>query len=581
MSIGARDVRLKRHVAVKVLPPELAFRADIRTRFLREAETAARLSHPNIVAIHAVDERDGLVYIVMSLVEGGSVGDRLRLGTPLAIADTRRVLREVADALGYAHRMGVVHRDIKPDNILLDAATGRAMVTDFGIARAASETGDGSRLTATGAVIGTPAYMSPEQCSGDRAIDGRSDLYSLGAVAYQMVAGQPPFAGGNTASIMMKQVMESPTPLRAHRPDVPVYLERIITRLLEKNPADRFAVGGEVVFELDQALDASAPSFGPPDGNVRGKPGMAFERPRPNALDAARGEIKQASGKGGKKKKKEKKSLGERVRDFRNNTFGYIGFGGFLFVINWMTHGPRGHWWFVYPAAFFLLEVITEMGGLISDGVPIKNLFAGPLPAGLPAGVDAPVFLAPTASGPTPSEEVLVGPYGDVLRQAATDRRRIDEAVVRLSDAERNALSDVKPTADGLYDRIAALASALHRLDTELGTERGDALDERIRQAEQQPQQGASPDRERRLTLLRRQRDMLIELHRSRGSLLEQYESAGLLLQNLSLDLLKARSTGLDSAKAGITSATQEARALSNEINYALDAAAELRGLRG
>ncbi|HWH50979.1 MAG TPA: serine/threonine-protein kinase, partial [Gemmatimonadaceae bacterium] len=203
-----RDTRLKRGVAVKLLPPELAFRDDIRSRFLREAEMAARLSHPNIVPIYSVDERDGLVYFVMGLVEGESVGDRIRRTGPLPVAEARRILREVADALAYAHTHGVVHRDIKPDNVLLDGASGRAMVTDFGIARAATEEEGGTRLTATGTAIGTPAYMSPEQCAGDRGIDGRSDLYSLGAVAYQMLTGDPPFAGTSTPAVMVKHVTE-------------------------------------------------------------------------------------------------------------------------------------------------------------------------------------------------------------------------------------------------------------------------------------------------------------------------------------------------------------------------------------
>src|SRR5207249_11876392 len=135
----------------------------------------------------------------------------------LPIVEARRILREVADALAYAHARGVVHRDIKPDNILLDAQNGRAMVTDFGIARAASE-GE-SRLTATGAAIGTPAYMSPEQCAGDRDLDGRSDLYSLGAVAYQMLTGEPPFSGGSTPAIMVKHVTERPAPPSQRRAD--------------------------------------------------------------------------------------------------------------------------------------------------------------------------------------------------------------------------------------------------------------------------------------------------------------------------------------------------------------------------
>src|SRR6185295_13714573 len=164
-----------------------------------------------------------------------------------SVDETRRIVREVADALGFAHRAGVVHRDVKPDNILLDAEHGRAMVTDFGIARAASDGSEGARLTATGAVIGTPAYMSPEQCAGDRETDGRSDLYSLGTVAYQMLAGQPPFSGGNTPAIMMKQVTERPVPVSQRVPGVPRDLEAIVMRLLEKDPVRRFASGEDLV----------------------------------------------------------------------------------------------------------------------------------------------------------------------------------------------------------------------------------------------------------------------------------------------------------------------------------------------
>src|SRR5687767_116392 len=186
----AKDKRLKRHVAVKLLPPELAFRGEIRSRFLKEAETAAQLSHPNIVPIYTVDEREGLVYFVMGFVDGQNLGTRLSERGPLPVDEVRRILREVADALAYAHERGVIHRDIKPDNIILATGSGRAMVTDFGIARAVSESA-GSRLTGTGVTIGTPAYMSPEQCSGERNVDGRSDLYSLGVVGYEMLAGEP------------------------------------------------------------------------------------------------------------------------------------------------------------------------------------------------------------------------------------------------------------------------------------------------------------------------------------------------------------------------------------------------------
>src|SRR5919199_2185620 len=242
----AKDKRLKRTVAIKLLPPELAFRSEIRTRFLREAETAAQLSHPNIVPIYSVDESDGLVYFVMACVDGDNLGKRIHDRGPLPIDETRRILAEVAEALAYAHARSVVHRDIKPDNILLDAADGRALVTDFGIARAVIE-GSDSRLTATGMAIGTPAYMSPEQSAGDREIDGRSDLYSLGVVAYQMLAGELPFQASSTPAMLVKHLSERPLPIEQRRPDVPPDLSTIVMRLLEKDPANRFAGAAELL----------------------------------------------------------------------------------------------------------------------------------------------------------------------------------------------------------------------------------------------------------------------------------------------------------------------------------------------
>ena len=210
----ARDRRLKRGVAIKVLPPELSFRSDIRSRFLREAETAAQLSHPNIVPIFTVDEREGLVFFVMAYIDGDTLARRLEGNARVPVPEARRLLTEVASALAYAHSRGVIHRDIKPDNILLSSDGGRAMVTDFGIARAISNTsGADSRLTATGVAIGTPTYMSPEQCAGDREVDGRSDLYSLGVVAYQMLSGDVPFRGTGTGALLVKHISEKPVPI--------------------------------------------------------------------------------------------------------------------------------------------------------------------------------------------------------------------------------------------------------------------------------------------------------------------------------------------------------------------------------
>ena len=209
----ARDERLQRRVAIKVLPPELAFQQDIRERFTREAQTAAKLSHPHIVPIHSVGEGQGLVYFVMGYVEGESVAARIRRRGSLPVEEARRIMMETADALSAAHALSVIHRDIKPDNILLEGTRGRVMVTDFGIAKALSST-SGATLTGIGVAIGTPAFMSPEQAAGERDIDGRSDLYSLGVVTYQMLTGALPFNAPSVAGILMKQITEPAPDLR-------------------------------------------------------------------------------------------------------------------------------------------------------------------------------------------------------------------------------------------------------------------------------------------------------------------------------------------------------------------------------
>jgi len=235
----ARDVALDRPIAVKVISPELAASATFRDRFLLEARTVAKLRHPNIVTVHAAGEAAGHLYFVMEYVAGESLRDLINREKRVDPERAARILADVADALAYAHGQGVVHRDVKPENVLLDGHTGRAMLTDFGIARALSAADDG-RLTGTGLLVGSPRYMSPEQASGERALDGRTDIYSLGLVGYEMLVGESPYAGASAASLIAKQVTEPAPAVAKQAPGVPRAIAAAIDRALEKDPARRW-----------------------------------------------------------------------------------------------------------------------------------------------------------------------------------------------------------------------------------------------------------------------------------------------------------------------------------------------------
>jgi eukaryotic-like serine/threonine-protein kinase len=234
----ARDVQLDRDVAIKVLPMHLARLSTARERFVQEARTAAGLSHPHIVPIHRVGEADGFVFFVMSYVEGETLGERLRAQGPLPPAEAARVLREVAWALAYAHGRGIVHRDIKPDNILLEAGTGRAIVTDFGIAHG----GGASAPTDIGKIMGTAHFMSPEQ-GANKPLDGRSDIYSLGVVGYLAVSGRLPFEEDSLPALIVRQSIDTPPGLMSVAPGVPSALAAAIDRCLDRDAACRFPDG--------------------------------------------------------------------------------------------------------------------------------------------------------------------------------------------------------------------------------------------------------------------------------------------------------------------------------------------------
>ena len=238
----ATDSNLERRVAIKVVHPALTHHDNIVRRFLAEARMIAKFRHPGIVAVHAAGEADGLLYYVMDRVDGETLRDRLRREPRLSVDDTRRITADVAMALDAAARAGLVHRDVKPENILNDRASGRPMLVDFGIARAMAGEPEGDEpTTGRGVALGTPAYMSPEQAAGEE-VDARSDLYSLGVVAYEMLTGAPPFTGSHRV-VISRHLTDRPTPVEKSRPDSPVALSGAIMRALEKHPDERWQTG--------------------------------------------------------------------------------------------------------------------------------------------------------------------------------------------------------------------------------------------------------------------------------------------------------------------------------------------------
>jgi len=609
----AMDLRLKRPVAIKVLPPELAFREDVKRRFLREAQTAAQLSHPNIVPIFSVDERDGIVFFVMGLVDGESLAARIARG-PLSIADARRILGDVAGALAYAHAHGVVHRDVKPDNILIEREGGRPMVTDFGIARAVEAD---SRLTVTGIAVGTPAYMSPEQALGERDVDGRSDIYSLGVVAYQALSGVLPFHASNTPAMMMKHISETPRPLRSLRADIPAPLEGAIARALVKRPEDRWptATAFRDALLRDEAprvpwqhTPASAPpriappagAWPPPADNTRVAPANAAPAnpaptrpppiiaPQPLGASAVVPPLHYAaqalSARDLRRMSRSERFLSrpieERITVFRRN----LASTGIVVVmlagINVLT-SPEFPW-FLFVALAMGASVMKQWSALWAEGITWKRIFKKPDPDAV--RTVGPGVAAPALPGPSQAEvdaarlappDVLAGPHGDAVRRAAADRATILAIIASLGKADRDLIPDVEPTVDGLAQRTASIAQMLHHLDRDLSPSAMGELEQRIATVKREPD--ATTEHERRLSLLERQHASLLQLTSRRERLVGQLESVGIALGNLKLDLLKLRASGVQSAIGEVNSATVEARALSRDIGHVLEAADEVR----
>ena len=622
----ARDKRLKREIAVKVLPPELSFRADIRQRFLREAETAAQLNHPNIVPIYTVEERDNLVYFVMAYIKGDNLGQRLQQHGPIPPVEVRRILREVADALAYAHHRNVIHRDIKPDNIIIDEETGRAMVTDFGIARALTDSGD-SRLTATGMAIGTPAYMSPEQSAGDSAIDGRSDLYSLGVVGYQMLCGQPPFVANNTPSMLVKHLSEKPIPVDERWPDLPPDLSRAVMMCLEKDPADRFPSAAAFAVALNgggmPTLATRASTAASAGARAETREREVTEPLRDRYTPIAQSSYTPSS----PSSEEMSRWSAPIVVSFRRKLAPYLAVNAILVPISLFSNHDfialtviwtvvlafkysklwaAGYDWrdvFRQPRERLLFDVAAET---IDDA---RALFDDKKRAEVRArtrsrgqGLFSPISSFPSVqafqpypriNGPTsamplgPIPTGAPGPfadsrYGSAIREAESDHREIHRQLLNMPSDDREQIPDVATSADAVFRKVQQLALSLSDIDRGAGRESPETVEKEISTLESQANPldyRASEERVRRLALLRRQRRALADVGRKKKEAQDKLDNCRQLLRSMRLELVRFRTGGLNAQPTGLTMVTQQAQTVVREMGYLSEANAELNAL--
>jgi eukaryotic-like serine/threonine-protein kinase len=582
----ARDERLQRRVAIKVLPPELAFQKDIRERFTREAQTAARLSHPNIVPIHSVGEGAGLVYFVMGYVDGESVAARIRRRGKLPIEEARRIMKEAADALSAAHALSIIHRDIKPDNILLEGTRGRVMVTDFGIAKALSST-SGATLTGAGVAIGTPAFMSPEQAAGERDIDGRSDVYSLGIVSFQMLTGELPFSAPTVAGILMKQITEPAPDIRTRRSDVPEDLALAVSRCLEKDPENRWPSADALRRSLESR---TVTGYRPTGTSFKGqRPPATARRPTAGGASSTGMERRPALGPGpaprgehrpGRRDYRSRRPEELAVPDTGEPRIVQRVRGQFA---SWaaVSLGCMGinvatgieHPWFLFPTFGMAIGVLRSYAHLWQAGYSWRDVLTRP-PA--PDAIETTMVKGSSALArqlPPPRPEDF-GVHLGSIRQVQGDRQAIFKLMDRLPSSERKLLPDIQPTVNGLYERATDAARTLHAIDSNLGGEELAQVEERIAALSGEPD---NPERARRLNLLERQRQTMIELRSRRGQVAGHLESCVLAMQNVRFDLLRLRSAGVAAVLGDLTQATQQAKALSRDVDNAIAAAGEIR----
>ncbi len=505
----AVDERLKRRLAVKVLRAELDEAPGARERFRREAEAVAALRHPNIIPIYSVGEGEGLAFIVMPLIDGGSLADRLAREPRRSADEARRILREAAAGLVAAHRAGIVHRDIKPDNILLDGPDARVVLTDFGIAKALS--GEAGRLTQTGAVIGTPHYMSPEQASGDRVIDHRSDLYSLGIVGYQMLAGAVPFNADTVAAVLLRHLTQAPASLASHRPDCPHDLAAAVMRCLAKAPEERFASADDLLRAIDLSGQRAPTRVARRSSGVAGLAALA------------------------------------PLRRFRLVIGAGLGVVGMLVLTDVVTRrvllGPLG-------AIVVAITVAVEYGRLWMAGFTWRHVLMRERPT-----------VARVAS-PLPLDAAELGPHSGVIQQARTDRAATLAVLQKFPAAERTRLGDVLPAVDALIARATDDARRLHVVERQLEP----GSEEIARRLTETRGEAPTPGREQRVAVLERRLRAMTEMTGRRERLTGALAARLAAVVRIRFELERAVSTGLGHAPAEVVAALEEGRQLAQTI---------------
>ena len=656
--LATQEEPVRREVALKVIKLGMDTKSVV-ARFEAERQALAMMDHPNIARVFdgGATER-GRPFFVMELVRGIKITehcDRHRL----SIRERLELFMQVCEAVQHAHLKGIIHRDLKPSNILVTVNDDVAIpkVIDFGVAKATEQRlTDKTLFTAFNAFVGTPAYMSPEQAIGERDIDGRSDLYSLGVVGYHMLAGELPFSATNTPAMLMKHINQTPRPLRELRPDLPPGLERAIERAMSKQPDQRWpdAAAFRDALVDDSPRAAAARTVAPVAPARDAAPNAAAWPPQPPATHRAIRDLAPPAAYGGsaapappappappswlqsqptadpsrppipswmpeswrgvrqewwvmnrdqrrmlrKQWREQRRAVARglilppgfqpgqelpveyRIRAFRAHIARIGTTAALLAGINMVTSPVVP--WFLIPTAFMSLSVLKRGGALWAEGVRFRDIFGkdARLPANTahlagsaPLGT-LPRNMAPARAAALVPPDVLNGVHGGKVLRAAEDEAEILEAINRLSKTDREMIPDVKPTVESLVDRVAALAQALHRLDHDVTPDTLARLDERIAAATAEPE---TSDREKKLTLLRRQRATLDDLLGRRDSLVSQLESASLMLQNIRIDLIALRAAGVQSSIDEASSATQEARALSRDIGHVLEAAKQVR----